>query len=113
MASRWSSAVARYLAHLDKAHLDKENIDAAEAWAANSSMFQATASWRLKVVAGVPWLRLIRVHSHWAERANVLRCAARAARKLEHARSSQQHTHTHIRARSAAAARTQARAAGA
>ena len=68
----WRPLVESYLARFPSSVTPHE-VDRAEQWAANSSMFQATASWRLKVIAGVPWLQLIRVHSHWAERANVLR----------------------------------------
>ncbi|KAL1515074.1 hypothetical protein AB1Y20_004138 [Prymnesium parvum] len=67
----WEDVIASYLASLRR--VGPSETDAAEQWAANASMFAATASWRLKLVSGVPWLRLIRVHSHWAERANVLR----------------------------------------
>ena len=71
MRGEWAAVISKYLAHIE--HLGPAEVDAAEHWAANTSMFQSTASWRIKVIAGVPWLRLIRIHSHWAERTNVLR----------------------------------------
>ena len=70
-ARAWSPLIARYFAQFDR--VTPHEVDRAAQWAANSSMFKATASWRLKVIAGAPWLHLIRVHSHWAERTNVLR----------------------------------------
>ena len=73
---RWRPVVESYLS--DFASIGPSDVDRAEQWAANSSMFYATGSWRAKVVGGALYVKFIRAHSHWAERASVLRMVLEA-----------------------------------
>ena len=67
----WRPTVKAYLRRFEAISCD--DIDRAEQWAANSSMFYAAGSWRAKVINGSLWVKMIRAHSHWAERASILR----------------------------------------
>ena len=67
----WQPIVNTYLARFPT--VTSADVDRTEHWANNSSMFYATGSWRAKVVRGELFVKFIRAHSHWAERASVLR----------------------------------------
>ena len=71
MEHRWAPIVDRYLARFPS--VTPSDVDRAEEWASNSSMFYATGSWRAKVVNGTLNVKFLRAHSHWSERASVLR----------------------------------------
>ena len=67
----WQPIVSTYLARFPT--ITSADVDRTEHWASNASMFSATGSWRAKVVRGELFVKFIRAHSHWAERASVLR----------------------------------------
>ena len=67
----WQPIVDTYLARF--ATVTSADVDRTEHWATNASMFDATGTWRAKVVRGELFVKFIRAHSHWAERASVLR----------------------------------------
>ena len=67
----WQPIVNTYLARFPT--ITSADVDRTEHWASNASMFYATGSWRAKVVRGELFVKFIRAHSHWAERASVLR----------------------------------------
>ena len=67
----WQPIVDTYLARF--ATVTSADVDRTEHWATNASMFDATGTWRAKVVRGELFVKFIRAHSHWAERTSVLR----------------------------------------
>ena len=67
----WQPIVDTYLARF--ATVTSADVDRTEHWATNASMFEATGTWRAKVVRGELFVKFIRAHSHWAERTSVLR----------------------------------------
>ena len=75
----WQPLVERYLQPF-AAGVTADDLDRAEQWAANATAFAATGSWRAKIVRGELWVKMLRVHSHWAERASVLRMLLLALR---------------------------------
>lgn len=80
MERRWAPIVDRYLTRFPS--VTASDVDRAEEWASNSSMFYATGSWRAKVVNGTLNVKFIRAHSHWAERASVLRMVMMALAEM-------------------------------
>ena len=70
----WRPLVAFYLDQfLEFSGISSEDVDRTEYWAANATAFSATGSWRAKIVGGKLFIKTIRMHAHWAERASVLR----------------------------------------
>ena len=70
----WRPLVAFYLDEfLEFSGISSEDVDRTEYWAANATAFSATGSWRAKIVGGKLFIKTIRMHAHWAERASVLR----------------------------------------
>ena len=67
----WQPIVNSYLSRFPT--ITSADVDRTEHWASNASMFHATGSWRAKVVQGGLHVKFIRAHSHWTERASVLR----------------------------------------
>ena len=49
------------------------SVQELDQWAANATAFDATGSWRARIVRGQLWVKTIRFHAHWMERASVLR----------------------------------------
>ena len=68
----WRPLVEQYLAP-HQGSFQPSDVDRAEEWASNATAFSATGSWRARIRNGELWVKMIRVHSHWAERASVLR----------------------------------------
>lgn len=81
MQPDWRPLVATYLKPWATTGLAVADVDEAEAWAHNATAFSATGSWRARVVDGELYVKMIRVHRHWAERASVLRMMLLALRK--------------------------------
>ena len=69
----WQPLVDHYLSPLVAGGFIPADVDRAEQWSANATAFSATGSWRARIRNGRLWVKMIRVHSHWAERASVLR----------------------------------------
>ena len=69
----WRPLVDFYLARFLDTGVAPSDVDALEWWAANATAFDATGSWRARIVGGELWIKSIRFHSHWMERASVLR----------------------------------------
>lgn len=82
----WQPLVDHYLSRFrSKEGVPLSDVDALEAWAANATAFDATGSWRMRLIDGTLWVKPLRFHAHWAERANVLRMmllATRASKRL-------------------------------
>ena len=72
-APDWRPLVEQYLRPWATTGLSVVDVDRAEAWALNASAFSATGSWRARTVNGQLYVKMLRVHRHWAERASVLR----------------------------------------
>ena len=83
----WRPLVADYLRPFAADGLRRSDIDRAEQWANNATAFAATGSWRARVIDGELYVKPIRVHSHWAERASVLRLFLLALRRAAAATS--------------------------
>ena len=75
MASgQWASLVDIYLKPFaENGGVTYADVDRAEQWAVNATAFSATGSWRAKIIDGALYVKLIRVHQHWAERTSILR----------------------------------------
>lgn len=76
----WQPLVDWYLQRFQDSGVRPSDVDALEQWAANATAFDATGSWRARVINGTLWVKAIRFHKHWAERANVLRMMLLALR---------------------------------
>ena len=70
----WRGLVEQYLRPFEaEGGITFADVERTEQWAANATAFSATGSWRAQVVGGVLYVKMIRAHKHWAERASVLR----------------------------------------
>ena len=53
--------------------LSRLHIDNAESYAQTTPWWQATGSWRVKIINGTMYLKMLTAQPHWSERTNVLR----------------------------------------
>ena len=75
----WRPLVDHYLDRFRDGVLPS-SVQELDHWAANATAFDATGSWRARIVQGQLWVKTIRLHSHWMERASVLRMLLLALR---------------------------------
>ena len=74
MADLWRPLVSQYLEPFGSdGGITLADVDRAEQWAANATAFSATGSFRAQIIDGALYVKMIRVHQHWAERTSVLR----------------------------------------
>ena len=69
----WAPLINHYLHRFRDEGIAPADVDALESWANNATAFDATGSWRARIINGTLWVKPLRFHEHWAERANVLR----------------------------------------
>lgn len=71
----WGPTVGQHLSRWQRPELKSEDLDRAERWVLTTAMKKSTmpGSWRLKVVNGSLYVKVLKASPHWLERANVLR----------------------------------------
>ena len=80
----WQPLVDHYLSRFQgPGGISPSDVDMLESWAANATAFDATGSWRAQVIDGTLWIKPLRFHSHWAERASVLRMMLLAVQQAD------------------------------
>ena len=66
--------------HFVVAGIDRVDIDNTEHYVAALSKWYVAGSWRVRVINGTMYLKMISAQAHWAERSNVLRVLLAAVR---------------------------------
>jgi hypothetical protein len=71
----WGPTVRKHLARWQQPDLQSADFDRAERWALTGAMKnrQVPGSWRLRVINGSMYVKILKSSAHWQERSNVLR----------------------------------------
>ena len=76
----WRPLVEWYLSRFASDGVLPSDVNQLESWSANATAFDATGSWRARIIGGALWVKPLRFHAHWAERSSILRMVLLALR---------------------------------